>query len=51
MGAGDDSFTSNVQKNDVVMDSSTGTRFLVQSGGFATGSPVKLYLLSLTERL
>ena len=35
MGAGDDNFTSNVQPNDVVMDSSTGTRFIVKSGGFS----------------
>jgi len=47
MGAGADAFTSNVQKNDVVMDSSTGTRFLVQSGGFATGTPVTAVLVKL----
>ena len=47
MGAGADAFTSNVQKNDVVMDSSTGTRFLVQAGGFATGTPVTAVLVKL----
>jgi len=39
VAAGADSFTSNVQKNDVVMDSSTGTRYIVQAGGFGTGAP------------
>ena len=47
MGAGADAFTSNVQKNDVVMDSSTGTRFLVQSGGFGTGSAADAVLIKL----
>ena len=47
MGAGADAFTSNVQKNDVVMDSSTGTRFIVQAGGFATGTPVTAVLVKL----
>ena len=31
MDAGADNFTSNVQVNDVVMDSSTGTRFIVST--------------------
>ena len=47
MGAGADNFTSNVQANDVVMDSSTGTRFIVKSGGFGTGSPVTAVLVKL----
>ena len=55
VAAGTDSFTSNVQKNDVIMDSSTGTRFIVKSGGFGTGdaAPVVMVLLdgsaSITE--
>ena len=47
MGAGADNFTSNVQANDVVMDSSTGTRFIVKSGGFGTGSAVTAVLTKL----
>jgi len=48
VAAGADSFTSSVEVNDVVMDSSTGTRYIVQAGGFATGSaqPVTLVLLN-----
>jgi hypothetical protein len=45
--AGDDSFTSNVQANDVVMDSSTGTRFIVKSGGFGTGNASNVVLAKL----
>jgi len=45
--AGADSFTSNVQANDVVMDSSTGTRFIVKSGGFGTGSASNVVLIKL----
>ena len=45
--AGDDSFTSNVQVNDVVMDSSTGTRFIVKSGGFGAGSASDVVLIKL----
>ena len=48
VAAGADSFTSSVEVNDVVMDSSTGTRYIVQAGGFATGTaqPVTLVLLN-----
>jgi hypothetical protein len=45
--AGADSLTSNVQANDVLMDSSTGTRFLVKSGGFSTGSAQPAVLVKL----
>ena len=34
----DSDVTSNVQENDVVMDSETGARFIVQNGGFGTGT-------------
>jgi len=47
VAAGGDSFTSNVQVNDVVMDSSTGTRWIVKSGGFATGTAVNAVLVKL----
>ena len=47
VAAGADSFTSNVQKNDVIMDSSTGTRFIVQAGGFATGTAVDVTMVLL----
>ena len=47
VAAGDDSFTSNVQVNDVVMDSSTGTRFIVKSGGFGAGSASDVVLIKL----
>ena len=48
VAAGDDSFTSNVEVNDVIMDSSTGTRYIVQAGGFSTGvaSNVTMVLLN-----
>ena len=45
--AGADSFTSNVQVNDVVMDSSSGARFIVQSGGFGTGTASNVVLAKL----
>ena len=45
--AGSDSFTSGVQANDVVMDSSTGTRFIVKSGGNGTGSSQPVVLVKL----
>ena len=51
MGAGDDNFTSNVQPNDVVMDSSTGTRFIVKSGGFATGVAQTAHLVKMDGSL
>jgi hypothetical protein len=47
MDAGADNFTSNVQVNDVVMDSSTGTRFIVQSGGYGSGAPIEAVLVKL----
>ena len=47
VAAGDDNFTSNVQVNDVVMDSSTGTRFIVKSGGFATGTAADVVMIKL----
>ena len=49
--AGTDAFTSNVQVNDVVMDSATGTRFIVKSGGFGTGAPVSVVLVKLDGSL
>ena len=51
MGAGADNFTSNVQPNDVVMDSSTGTRFIVKSGGFGTGVAQTAVLVKLDGSL
>ena len=42
-----DEFTSNVQANDVVMDSSTGTRFIVKSGGFGSGVAANVVLAKL----
>ena len=51
MGAGADNFTSNVQPNDVVMDSSTGTRFIVKSGGFGTGVAQTTVLMKLDGSL
>ena len=47
VAAGADSFTSNVQVNDVLMDSSTGTRFIVKSGGFATGTAQPVVMVKL----
>jgi hypothetical protein len=46
--AGADNFTSNVQVNDVIMDSSTGTRFIVQAGGYGTGDPVAVTMVLLS---
>ena len=51
MGAGADNFTSNVQPNDVVMDGSTGTRFIVKSGGFGTGVAQTAVLVKLDGSL
>jgi hypothetical protein len=45
---GDDNFTSNVQANDVVMDSSTGTRYIVSSGGYGTGSAANAVMVLLS---
>lgn len=44
-----DSFASSVQVNDVVMDSSTGTRWVVKSGGYATGNPVNVVMVKLDQ--
>ena len=35
----DSDFIANVQKNDVVMEASTGVRFIVQDGGAGAGTP------------
>ena len=45
----DSDFKKNVQKNDVVMDASTGTRFIVQSGGAttSTSSPSDVVLVKM----
>ena len=43
----DSDVKKNVQVNDVVMDSETGVRFIVQSGGFGTGSEVDVKLVKL----
>jgi len=42
-------FIANVQKNDVVMDAETGTRFIVQAGGAttSTSSPLSVTLVKL----
>ena len=37
-----------VQANDVVMDSSTGTRYIVQAGGFGTGTAANATLVLLS---
>ena len=42
-----DDFAKNVQANDVIMDSSTGTRFIVKSGGFGTGSDEAVVMVKL----
>ena len=42
-----DNFTSNVQVSDVIMDSSTGTRFIVKSGGFGTGTASNVVMIKL----
>jgi hypothetical protein len=47
VAAGADNFTSNVQVNDVIMDSSTGTRFIVKSGGYGTGNAVDAVMIKL----
>ena len=41
-------FTEGVQQNDVVMDSSTGTRYIVQAGGFGTGTAANVVLVLLS---
>jgi len=47
VAAGDDNFTSSVEVNDVIMDSSTGTRYIVQAGGFGTGSASNVTMVLL----
>jgi len=47
VAAGADNFSSNVQVNDVVMDSSTGTRYIVKAGGFGSGSAVDVTMVLL----
>ena len=49
VAAGADSFSSNVQKNDVIMDSSTGTRYIVKSGGFGTGTASPVVMVKLDQ--
>jgi hypothetical protein len=44
-----DSFASSVQANDVVMDSSTGTRWVVKSGGFGTGLAAPVTMVKLDQ--
>ena len=43
----DSEVCENLQENDVVMDSETGVRFIVQNGGFATGSAANVKLVKL----
>ena len=40
-------FIANVQKNDVVMDAETGTRFIVQDGGAGTGTATNVTLVKM----
>ena len=40
-------FCANVQKNDVVMCAETGTRYIVQNGGFTTGSSQDAVLVKM----
>jgi hypothetical protein len=40
-------FCAAVQKNDVVMCAETGTRYIVQSGGFTTGSALNAVLVKM----
>jgi hypothetical protein len=43
----DSDVKKNVQVNDVVMDVASGSRFIVHSGGFGTGSEVSVVLIKL----
>ena len=45
----DSTFAANVQKNDVVMDAETGVRFIVQAGGFGTGTATDVVLVKLDD--
>ncbi len=49
----DATFIANVQKNDVVMDAETGTRFIVQAGGAttSTSSPSNAVLVKMDNSL
>jgi hypothetical protein len=40
-------FCANVQKNDVVMCAETGTRYIVQAGGFTTGTATDAVLVKM----
>lgn len=43
----DATFKADVQKNDVVMDAETGTRFIVQAGGAGTGTAQDVVLVKM----
>ena len=43
----DSTFIADVQKNDVVMDAETGTRFIVQAGGAGSGVPATVTLVKM----
>jgi len=45
--ASSNALASNVQKNDVVMDAETGARFIVQAGGFTSGSAANVVLVKM----
>jgi hypothetical protein len=45
----DSDVCSNVQANDVVMDTASGSRFIVLSGGYGTGAAVNVVLVRLDD--
>ena len=45
--AASNDLASNVQKNDVVMDAESGARFIVQSGGFTSGTAQDVVLVKM----
>jgi hypothetical protein len=45
--AASNALASNVQKNDVVMDAESGARFIVQSGGFTSGTAADVVLVKM----
>ena len=47
VGITDAAVKAGCQTNDVLMDSATGTRFIVKSGGFGTGTATNVVLLKL----
>ena len=47
INASETAVSEQVQANDVVMDSVSGARFIVKSGGFGTGSAVNVVLVKL----